>query len=122
MENETYYIKIKGKANIPNRLDIGHNYRLTADCSVTSDTVSDNDDGTLNRTATLEVITAEIQKDNGETVKAKDPRKNSVKFRKSAYMVALNHQIDDEKFYDWATIKCIGLLDSLAEEYKKNGY
>lgn len=79
--NETYYIKIQGKANIPHALSIGHNYRLTSDCSITSETKTDNDNGTFDVTFKVEPITVEIQCDNGEIVKAKDPRKNSQKIR-----------------------------------------
>lgn len=116
--NEKYYIKIQGKANIPKRLAIGHNYRLESDCSITSETTRDNEDGSYDIIFKVEPITVSIAKDNGEVVKAKDPRKNSVKFRKACWKVADYHQIDDEKFYDFATAKCIGMLESLAEEFK----
>lgn len=80
-ENETYYAKIIGKANIPVPLNIGHNFRLTADCSVTSESKTDNEDGTFDIVFKVEPITIEITRDNGETIKAKDPRKNSQKMR-----------------------------------------
>ncbi len=85
MENETYYIKIQGKANIPNGLSIGHNYKLVADCSITSETKADNDNGTFDIVYKVEPITIEIQKDNGEIIKAKDPRRNSQKIRNYLY-------------------------------------
>jgi hypothetical protein len=44
---ENYYVKIQGKANIPSALSIGHNYRLTADCSITSESKSDNEESFL---------------------------------------------------------------------------
>ena len=67
----------------------------------------------------VEPITVEISKDNGKTIKAKDPRKNSVKFRKSCWRVSNDNQIDEERFYDFATNRSIGMLDTLATEYKK---
>lgn len=114
-----YYVKIQGKANIPTALAIGHNYRLVADCSITSETRSDNDNGDFDVTYKVEPITIEIQKDNGETVKAKDPRKNSTKFRNSCWKVSDNHQIDTEAFYNFATIQSILNLDQLVELFKK---
>lgn len=117
--NETYYVKIQGRANIPSRIAIGHNFRLTSDCSVTSETRKDNDDGTYDVIFKLEPITVEIGKDNGEIVRAKDPRSNSTKFRNSCWKVSNNHEIDTEAFYNFATARSIGMLDTLAEEFKK---
>jgi hypothetical protein len=76
-----YYAKIIGKVNIPVPLSIGHNFKLTADCSITSESKEDNENGEFSVTYKLVPITAEIVKDNGETIKAKDPRKNSQKIR-----------------------------------------
>ncbi len=84
MENK-YYLKIAGKVNIPRRVEIGHNYKLVADCSITSETKIDNDNGEFDIVFMVEPITAEIQKDNGEVIKAKDPRRNSQKFRNYLY-------------------------------------
>jgi len=84
---ETYYAKINGKVNIPSSLSIGHNYRLTADCSITSEAKDDNEDGTYSITYKLEPVTAEISKDNGVLVRARDPRKNSQKIRNYLFKV-----------------------------------
>jgi hypothetical protein len=78
---ETYYIKIQGKANIPEALSIGHNFKVVADCSVTQEQRDDNEDGTLDVTYKVVPVTAEISKDNGPTIKAVDPRRNSQKIR-----------------------------------------
>jgi hypothetical protein len=80
-KNDTYYIKLQGKANIPVALHIGHNFKITADCSIVSEQRSDNEDGTYAVTYKAVPVTVEIEKDNGEVIKAADPRKNSVKFR-----------------------------------------
>ena len=114
-----YFIKLQGKANIPLPLKIGNNYKLVSDASIISENKSDNEDGTYDVTYKVMPVTIEISKDNGEVVKAKDTRKNSVLFRKACWMVSNNNQIDDEKFYDFATKKCLSMLDALAEEFKK---
>lgn len=85
MQNEVYFVKVQGKANIPNSLSIGHNYKLTADCSITSEQKNDNEDGTFDIVYRVEPITVEIQKDNGPITKAKDPRKVSQKIRNYLY-------------------------------------
>ena len=104
MENR-YFIKIQGKANIPSELAIGHNYKVEADCSITSEQKNDNEDGTFDIVYKVEPITASIQKDNGVVVKAKDPRRNSQKIRNSLYRdwSNLSVAIDFDRFYDEAT-------------------
>ena len=116
---DTYYVKVQGKANIANKLEIGHNYKLVSDASIVGENRIDNEDGTYDVVYKMVPITVEISKDNGPIVKAKDTRKNSVQFRKACWMVSNNNQIDDERFYDFATKRCMGLLDTLADEYKK---
>jgi hypothetical protein len=109
---ETYYVKIQGKANIPTRLAIGHNYRLTADCSITSESKEDNEDGTYNVVFKVVPVTVEIAQDNGQTVKAKDPRKNSQKLRN--YLFKLYHNEgyteDFDSVYDATTLEIMGMM------------
>jgi hypothetical protein len=83
--NENYFIKISGKANVPEKIEIGHNYHLEIDASVTSESKIDNENGEFDIISKVEPITITIQKDNGPVSKAKDTRKNSVKFRNYLY-------------------------------------
>jgi hypothetical protein len=101
--NETFYLKIAGKVNIPTRLEIGHNYKLVADCSITSETRIDNDNGEFDVVFKVEPITCEISKDNGAVIKAKDPRKNSQKFRNYLYKL-------------WMEDGCIYPFDEIYEQ------
>src|ERR1700733_2502270 len=103
--NETYYLKVFGKANIPKRLEIGHNYRVVLDASITQESKSDNNDGTYDVTFKVEPQTCEISKDNGEVVKAKDPRKNSTKIRNKLYFLwqQSNNPEEFELFYTKVT-------------------
>lgn len=113
--NETYYVKIQGKANIPSRLSIGHNYRLTADCSITSETRSDNEDGTYEVVFKVEPVTVEIGRDNGPTIKAKDPRKNSQKFRNYLYKLYYEegYTEDFDRVYDAAILEALAFMPEL---------
>lgn len=115
---ETYYVKIQGKANIPSRLEIGHNFKLEADCSVTSETRTDNDNGEFDVIFKLEPVTVSITKDNGEIIKAKDPRKNSQKIRN--YLFKIYHDegyIEDfDSVYDAFTYEVMGMTPSLLRE------
>lgn len=118
MENENYYIKIQGKANVPQPVSIGHNYRLTADCSVTSEQRNDNEDGTFDVIFKVEPITIEVTNDNGEVIKAKDPRRNSEKFRKYLFKLYADegYAEDFDQVYDQVTRVAMGYMPMLLRE------
>lgn len=78
---ENYFVKIVGKANVPNPVPIGHNYKIQIDASVTQEQKDDNNDGSFNITYKAEPITMEIVADNGKVTKAKDTRKKSQQMR-----------------------------------------
>ena len=85
MEQDTYFIKVQGKANIPERLEVDKNYHIACDCSITQEKKDSNENGTYNITFKAEPMTVEILKNNGSVIKAKDPRRNSQKFRNYLY-------------------------------------
>ena len=118
MNNETYYLKIQGKVNIPERVDIGHNYKLTADCSITSESKIDNDNGEFDVVFKVEPITAEIQKDNGKIIKARDPRKNSQKVRNYLFKCysAEGYCEDFDSVYDAFTYEVMSMTPGLLRE------
>ena len=118
---ETYYAKIQGKVNIPQKLEIGHNYRLVADCSVTSESKEDLENGEFSITSKLVPITAEISKDNGPTIKAKDPRKNSQKIRNYLFKIYANegYTEDFDQLYDAFTQEVMTITPELIREALK---
>lgn len=83
--NETYFLKLTGKVNVPSKVEIGHNYRIVLDGSVTEERKEDNEDGTFNVVSTFRPIVAEISKDHGPMVKSKDVRSWSKKIRDRIY-------------------------------------
>jgi hypothetical protein len=119
--NKIYYVKIAGKVNIPTELSIGHNYKLMADCSIVSEQKSDLENGEYSITYKLVPINAEIQKDNGETVKAKDPRRNSEKFRKYLFKLwsddGILHEFD--KVYEMVTMSAMSDMPHYLREVVK---
>lgn len=117
---ENYYVKIIGKCNIPNKLGTGHNYGLTADCSITSEQRIDNQNGDYDIIYKLEPITATITKDNGEITKARDPRKNSTKIRNLLYFKwkELNEPIEFEDYYTQFTNTVLSNMDALIAKQK----
>jgi len=117
---ENFYLKITGKANIPERLSIGHNYRLVADCSITSETKTDNENGEFDVTFKVEPVTVSISKDNGKIIKAKDPRKNSTKIRNLLYFKwkESNEAVDFEDYYTKFTNIVLANMDTLITKMK----
>lgn len=120
MSNETYFIKIVGKVNVPSKIDIGHNYKVMMDCSVTQEQKEDNEDGTFNVVSKVVPITAEITKDNGATIKAKDPRKNSTKIRNLLHWKWQHSNIteDFESYYTRYTNWSLANMDLVINSMK----
>lgn len=113
--NETYYIALRGKSNIPDKLEIGKNYSITADCSITQSKVDDNHDGTVNVTFKAEPMTIEITKNNGEIIRAKDPRRNSQKIRNYLFKLYADEGVveDFSAVYDAATLEILSLMPQI---------
>jgi hypothetical protein len=97
-----HILKLTGKANLPQELNLGYNYKITIDGEITTITDSNNQDGTKDRIYKFEPVLAEVQKDNGEVIKLKDTRKKSVQLRNSIirHWRETNSNIDQEDFYE----------------------
>jgi hypothetical protein len=115
MPQETYFVKVVGKANIPNKLSIGHNWKINIDASITQEQKDDNEDGTFSITYKAEPITMEVIADNGQITKARDTRKNSTKIRNLLYFKwkELNEPIDFEEYYTKFTNTVLSNMDAL---------
>lgn len=120
MDNETYYLKVSGKTNIPKKLAIGHNWRVTLDCSITQEQKNDNNDGTYDVIFKAEPVTCELQQDNGEIIKARDIRKNSVKIRNKLHYLwqQSNLPIEFEEYYTRVTNYITLNLEEIINEIK----
>ena len=98
--NEIYFVKVVGKANVPNPVPIGHNYKITIDASITQEQKDDNEDGTYNITYKAEPITMEIVSDNGTVTKAKDTRKKSQQMRACMFRYWRENNVTED-FESW---------------------
>ena len=118
---DTYFLKFHGKANIPSPLSIGHNFKVVADCSITQEQKDDNEDGTMSITYKAEPLTVEIGVNNGPTIKAKDPRKNSVKIRNMLWKQYFNEGgVEDfDRVYDEATWAILSMMPQIYREALK---
>lgn len=70
-----------GKAELPKEIEEGHNYHVACEGSITSSAVHDNGDGTWNKVYTFKPIKVDVLTPTGESLKLKDPRRNSQKIR-----------------------------------------
>ncbi len=120
-QQQTYFLKLQGKANIPLPLAIGHNYKVVADCSITQEQRDDDEAGGVNITYKAQPITCEISQGNGPVIKAKDPRKNSVKVRNMLWKQYFNEGgVEDfDRVYDEATYVILSMMPQIYREALK---
>ncbi len=85
--NEEFYLKLNGKVNIPERLEIGHNYHISLAGSITKEERADNNDGSFLVSWKFEPITCEVLTNKGLRIKATDKRKLSQKLRGRLFMI-----------------------------------
>lgn len=78
-------LKITGKVSLLEPLELGHNYKIDIEGSVTSTSDHDNHNGTLDKEFKFEPVLVRVIKETGETIKTKDPRKFTQKLRGLAY-------------------------------------
>lgn len=117
---EIYYIKVAGKANIPQALSLGHNFKIVADCSITSESRSDNQNGDFDVIYRAEPVTVTVERDNGEIVKSKDIRKNSQKIRNYCYRLwqENNCPMEFEDYYNKVTLAILNELPIIIQKIK----
>lgn len=117
-KQNTYFLKVQGKANIAVPLAIGHNFTVEAACSITQEQKDDNEAGGFDITYKAVPQTIEIRKDNGPTIKAKDPRRNSAKIRNMLWKQHFNEGgIEDfDRVYDEATWVILSMMPAIYRE------
>lgn len=120
--NEEYYIRLSGKANIPEPLEMGKNYKITADCSILSENIVDDQGGTKQKTYKAVPVTCEIVADNGKTIKAKDKRRISQTMRNYLFKLhadsnAVIYPFDE--VYEKVSYKAMSMYPSILREVVK---
>lgn len=76
-----YVLKVKGKVSLLEPIQLDHNYKITLEGSVESEKDKTEHDGTYIKYYEFEPIKVELIDELGKTIKAKDTRSNSQKFR-----------------------------------------
>lgn len=121
MEISSHVLRISGKAELPNEIEIGHNYHISMSGSVTDFKEADMENGTRSRTYTFKPVKVELLDPLGKTLKLKDPRKMSQLFRQSAWKMWKDSasNIDFDTFYERLVYTSIRelpyLVDSMHE-------
>lgn len=112
---DEFQLKINGRVNIPQRLEIGHNWNVSLSGSITKEERSDNNDGSFTTAFKFEPIQVEVLTPKGETIKAKDKRKLSQKLRGRLFMIwqESKQELDFDEFYDRAMAKIINDCETI---------
>lgn len=77
----SHALKITWKVELWQALELDKNYSIAINGSLVNISTSPNQDGTLSYTYSLRPVNVLIHSDLGLTIKAKDPRSQSQKFR-----------------------------------------
>lgn len=101
MKINSYFLKLSGKVESPQELEIGKNYHLKIEGSITSQTDMDNHDGSFDRAYKLEPVMIEGVDEKGEAIKFRDARSKGQLLRGTLYREWRNSNlpIDFDTYY-----------------------
>ena len=118
---KSHILKLTGKSELPEPVEIGHNYKVTLEGSVTSVTESDNEDGTNNRLYTFKPVHIELMNDKGTSLKLKDTRSKSQLLRGRFWKQWQNNpdELPFEVWYDRLMGNLIQHAPEIVEMYWK---
>lgn len=117
----SHILRLQGKAELPREVQIGSNYHISLEGSVTNFTQSDNEDGTHNRTYTFKPIKVELLDPLGETIKLKDARSKSQLWRSRCWSIwkTQNINMPFEEWYDALMDNMLFSAVEIIEMYEK---
>lgn len=117
----SHFLRLTGKAELPREIEMGNNYHVSLSGAVKSITNHDNEDGTVARMYTFKAIKVELLDELGETLKLKDTRSNSQRFRSLVYKYYINNAmtVEFDDFYDGVMNQAMFELPALIERYER---
>lgn len=110
--NDSYVLKLSGKAELPQPLEIGHNIKTVLEGSITSKTETDNEDGSHTHYYLFKPITVEAIDSKGERIRAKDTRSRSTQMR-SLLFKRWREQNVAEEFDEWYDKEMVRIMSTL---------
>ena len=118
-EIKSYILRLTGKAELPQDIQIGHNYHVSLEGSVPSVTESDNDDGTHNRIYTFKPVKIEVLDEKGKTIKLKDARRKSQLLHGELWHAWKfeDKGLDADQYYEKAMSGIIKNIGEITEKY-----
>jgi len=99
---DSYVLKLSGKAELPKELEIGHNIKTTLEGSIVSETIEDNDDGSHTHLYKFKPVYVELINEKGERLRAKDTRSRGQQLRAQLWKEwrEANEPIGFDEYYD----------------------
>jgi hypothetical protein len=122
---DSYFLKLTGKAELPQAISIGHNFRVLAEGSIVSEEISDNDDGFKNHGYKFQPVKLEAITETGKTIKAKDTRSDSKLWHAQMYVKwkEADVDMDSDEFYhlvcSWERRNADFIVAAALKELKK---
>lgn len=117
---DTFLLKLTGKAETPERIETGHNYHVSLEGSVTSETKTDNEDGTHTYTALFRPVKMDLLDKKGKMLKLKDMRTASQLWRARVWTFWKNKAdttTTDAEFYEKLMNNMIQRAPEIIEMY-----
>lgn len=120
-KRNVFLLKFAGKAEIPEGLKIGDNYKITIDGTITGVEEKDNNDGSHTLLHKIEPIRVEMIDELGRAIQAKDTRSNSQRTRMWFYKAWINNaaSYDFERLWDEVNAIFCARRDMIIEDAEK---
>lgn len=117
---KSHILKLTGKSELPEALEIGNNYSVALSGSITAIAEHDNNDGTSDKIYTFKPIKLEVLTPKGKTLVLKDTRSNSQLLRGMLHGKWKNaaSNIDFEEAYSKFSFGVMSDMDELIDRYK----
>ena len=110
MEVSNFVLKLSGKAELPQDIEMGNNYHISLSGAVPKVEEHDNENGTVTRIYTFKPVKVELLDQLGNTLQLKDTRSKSQLFR--ARVFGIWKQVYKEEAFEELYDK---LMDHLIE-------
>jgi hypothetical protein len=119
MNINSHIIKLTGRAELPEALEMGSNYHVSLEGAITQSMTADNEDGSVNMIYTFKPVKVEVLNPLGHRIQAKDTRSKSQLFRARIWKQWTNSgsQKSFDEYYDRLMDSLIVHADEIADMY-----
>jgi hypothetical protein len=116
---DTHLLKVSGKAQLPESIEVGHNWHVSLEGSVVSETKSDNEDGSFTYTYTFKPVRLEALDPLGKVLILKDTRSRSQILRSRLFAIwkGTNDAESFDAFYDKIMANLIADAEHVVTRY-----